>query len=239
MKAKTILFAIMSHLIFGAICVFVVDQFRGTSVSLEQLQIIEVQKDKLKKAIKTSEEVINRKQKLLSFNAVTIDSLQGVIVRIIQQSSEQVIQIDQLIADDSSRAVEQYRIALQNLGVVPDMSERLTFREIGHGAKFMFQFQGLQLQVSVDAQRTVALTETMLLHQQVIAEQNKIIIANDELLMWSSEEVELYKSAYEESSRWMANRIVLSLTFGGSYGFDQIVRPSIQLGLGVRIWGNK
>lgn len=238
MKIKSILFAIATHLIFGAFSVFIVDQFQGKTVDLEQLQTIEKQKTKLVKAIKASEDTIIQTKNKLDFVLHKVDSLEAVVVRIRKQSAQQELQVDSLIADDSSRAVEQYRIALMNLGVVPDMSERLSFKEIGHGAKFMFQFQGLALQVNVADQTNIDLQEALVLQEMIEDEQDIIIRTKDELLMWSSEEVQLYKTAYEQSTRFMANRLIVYLGFGGSYTADQVIRPSIQLGLGVRIWGN-
>lgn len=242
MSWKSFAIAVFTHVLFFIAGWFANDYLNPNNSAIleEQIKIAEREKDSLKTEIQLGDARVNVLKGLANYQTKKIDSLKNELKKIRRSNKRKSATIDSLIADDSTRAIEQYRIALQNLGIIPDMSERLTLREIGHGAKFMNDIPSLQLQTY--------------LMQSTIDEQDELIETKDETITelensrnnWkrmnqqSENQTNLYKLAYENATRFWANRLVASIGIGVNYNpISKGIDTGLQLHVGFRLWGNK
>jgi len=236
---KTLILAcIISVALTGLFCYWMQSKNDGIGLLESQIRIIEQEKKELDEQIMISEGIIQNLNSLVGNKVETIDSLKSIIARIRRQSFQKQLEIDSLIAFDSSKAVEQYRLALETLGVIPDMADRLTLREIGYGAKFLFGYSGMQLQIHLQEQAFNELESLLSLKESIITEQINIISTSKKILKKTGLEVDLYKSAYEDATRFWANRI--SLVIGGTSNYvNGTVHFGVGATLGIKIWSNK
>jgi len=165
------------------------------------------------------------------------DSLRLIIKHIRKQSEQRREEFDVMIAEDSARVVEIYRLALENLGVIPNMSERLTFREIGHGAKFLSDYQGMQLELYEVNQSYKALNENFVLQRLALTESKKLVNIKESKFQVAVEQRDEYKAAYESVTGFWKNRIIIGIGYGGQFSFnnDQVTH-GVQIGVFFKIW---
>ena len=229
---------IISVLITLVFCYWMQSKADDSDNLSQQIKIIQKEKDSLDAQVLVSYGIIENLNGLIGYKVETIDSLMMVLRRIRRQSHNRQMEIDSLIASDSSRAIQQYRIALETLGVIPDMSARLTLREIGYGAKFLSDYQGMQLQVHLQAEAFNELELLIILKEDVITEQKNIIISKEKKVEQTEMESDLYKAAYEDVTRFMANRIVV-VAGGTTVYVNGVFHFGAGVTFGLKLWGNK
>src|SRR5574343_420513 len=117
----------------------VIGFFVGQSCSKEEVGIDHAREN----------ELIGEIDKLKTDNKFLITQRDS-LLKIPQKIKTQIVirerEIDANIAKDSSNSIVEYRKALQDNDELPEGNERLTFREIGLGAKIMARVPKLELQ---------------------------------------------------------------------------------------------
>jgi len=110
-------------------------------------------------------------------------------------------QIDENIAKDSSRAIVEYRKALQDNGDLPESGEYLSFREIGLGAKNMARLPSLRLKIKT--------YEEIVFKGEIIISDLKYQIGGyQELNEMQKESTKYYKELYDKESAWYNSKIL-------------------------------
>jgi len=180
-----------SYLIALAICL-VIGGFVGWSlhpkdksqeVIAEYQQRIEKVQDSLAQAIRVKQ--------------LEIDSLKSLEPKIIIKYRDKQQNIDSVIAVDSTKSIPEYRGGLSLLGVTPDTTKDLSYREIGFGAKFFNK-----LQESIDL---------ILLKDQINEKQNLIIQQLNDKVNLLASETELLKLKKCEEPSWWYRRFIVYL----------------------------
>ena len=129
------------------------------------------------------------------------DSLLTIPPKIDKQIVYRERQIDENIAKDSSRAIVEYRKALQDNGDLPESGEYLSFREIGLGAKNMARLPSLRLKIKT--------YEEIAFKDEVIISDLKYQIGGYiELNEMQKESVKYYKALYDKESAWYNSNYV-------------------------------
>lgn len=238
MNYKAVLLSLLTHAILFFAGWFANDYFNNdNSFVEEQIEYLQSQRDSLVTEIAVGEQKISLLKDLAGTQRFKIDSLEVELIKIKQLYRLKGKTIDSLIAKDSTNAIEQYRLALQNLGVIPDMSERLTLREIGYGAKFISEIPSINLQLSILEMTNKNYERLDSIRIATIAEYEKQEIKYDRLIRNGTHQTEVYRQAYENATRFWANRIIVYLGVGANY--NETIKPGLQLGVGIKIWGNK
>ena len=129
------------------------------------------------------------------------DSLKQIPPLIDIQIVERERQIDENIAKDSSRAIVEYRKALQDNGDLPESGEYLSFREIGLGAKNMARLPSLRLKIKT--------YEEIVFKDDIIISDLKYQIGGyQELNEMQKESTRYYQELYEDESAWYNSKIL-------------------------------
>lgn len=172
---------------------------------------------KYEKRIEASKDSLN---KIIQVKQKEIDSLKSLEPKIIIRYKEKQQDIDSVIAVDSLNSIIEYRSGLKSLGVEPDLTENLTFREIGFGAKFFNK-----LQESIDL---LLLKDNINQKQTLINDQLQSKI---ELLISENELLKLKECP--EPSFWY-RRFIVYIGLGMGYNGEKI-EPNAQIGVGINI----
>ena len=172
----------------------------------------------------------------LNISSETIDSLERVIRWITRQDQAKQEQLDEMFARDSATTIKQYRLALENLGVIPNMSERLTFREIGLGAKLLNGFTSLKLEYNVLGKKYTQLEKSFSIQDLDLAECNSLNGINDEIITAIQRESNSYRLAYESANSFWKDRIIFGIGYGGQFNFnDNQVTHGVQAGVFIKL----
>ena len=135
----------------------------------------------------------------LEANVVTLererDSLKQIPPKIDIQIVERERQIDENIAKDSTKAIVEYRRALQDNDEIPEGTKVLTYREIGIGSKLISRVPRLELKVKT--------YEEIVFKDDIIISDLKYQIGGyQELNEMQKESTKYYKSLYEDEASW-------------------------------------
>lgn len=186
------------------------------------LEIAEAKADSIDKA---SQE---RSEKFLA----EIDELASMIVKLQKQTLIDNAEIDANIAKDSSKAIVEYRKSLTMVDELPDGADYVTLREIGLGAKYIRQVPRMELTISLqDSQLTSFEKEYQLLLKDIfgIKEAHKDVIRLKDLTIeYKDKQIKAFNSFWDD-------RIVVYGGIGLSYSADNLVQPSLQIGIGFKI----
>lgn len=188
------------------------------------------------KAKKLLEKYEKENQRFKDSLQIVMDGLSDTIL-VLQNQKPKIIykyklvqqEIDSSIAQDSAKATDKYRIGLSELGVVPDQTPDLTYREIGFGAKFFSEL--------------MQKTELLAVSDHIQTEQQQQISTLSEAYKSSKREIELLKAKNQQEieqlktdkSFWEDR---FPLTVGGGLGYDfnhKQVIPMVGVIWGIRI----
>ena len=238
---KIFILAALSHLAFRAICIYVYDSIRidNTSLLTQQIKTIEAEKERLAKEKEsllkdnvTLNEVGEGQREEINFLVSKIADMERTI-------EVKQVELDSLIAMDSTQVVKLYRIALENLGIIPNMGERLTFREIGYGAKFLTKIPQLELKINLHNRAYNTLEALVTTREATIFNLESLNAAERRTNEQSELQSDLYKAAYENTQRFWYSRLVVSAGVGVSYLTNKTFEPSLYVGIGIKLWSNK
>lgn len=214
--------------------------FKDDSQLYDVIEDLQFKQDSLLRDNAIREGININLERLIFKSADTIDSLESVIASVRMQSGKKAEAIDSIIAVDSANAVEQYRVMLMNLGIVPDFTAHLTFREIGHGAIFLSNYQGLQLELLLTNTTYDVLKDKYNLRQQAFNELAKVNANNKLILANERQQKNEWKTAYENETGFLKDRIILGIGYGAGFNFNnEKVTTSIQAGIYFKLAGWK
>ena len=133
------------------------------------------------------------------------DSLKKIPPKIDRQIVYRERQIDENIAKDSTKAIVEYRRALQDNDEIPEGTKDLTYREIGIGSKLISRVPKLELKVKT--------YEEIVFKDEIIISDLKYQIGGyQELNEMQKESTKYYKALYEdEASFWNSNYLWLGI----------------------------
>lgn len=178
----------------------------------------------LKDSIRESE------SKVKSLNA-EIAELQAQKEKSKETIKDDLAEIDVAIEIDSANAIVKYRDNLFLLNYMPDQSDYLTFREIGLGSKLFVELRGSRIQLTIN--------DTLIArYKAVVKEKDKQIENKEILLHYSSQTAEYYEDLYKETQGFFYDRFIVYAGIGMGYDGTN-VRPELQIGVGIKIVGNK
>ncbi len=237
---KIVIIAMFSHLAFGAICIYVYDSFRidNTSLLTQQIKTIQAEKEISAKEKESILENIATLNEIGEEQRSEINFLMGKIADMERTIEVKQVELDSLIAMDSTKVVKLYRIALENLGIIPNMGERLTFREIGYGVKFLTKIPQLELKINLHNRAYNTLEALVTTREATIFDLESLNSAERRTNEQSELQSDLYKSAYEHATRFWANRIVFSVGGTGVY-VSGVFHFGVGATLGIRLWSNE
>ncbi len=188
---------------------------------------------KCDKLIQNYEKETKRIQDSLQF---IFDGLSDTILALQNQKQKIIIkykliekEIDSLISQDSTQSIPQYRLNMNVLGVSPDETTGLTYREIGFGAKFFTELR--------------AKREEKLILEEIDRQKTEQLTTMNEALKSSKRENELQKLKHKQEIEQMKTdksfwEDRFPLVIGGGLGYDfnhKQVMPIIGVIWGVRI----
>lgn len=162
------------------------------------------------------------------------DSLKNVTQKVEREIIYREREIDETIAEDSTNAVVQYRRSLTENGWTAEGTENLTYREIGIGAKGLAKLPKLELQLKL-ADEQIENLEQLDANNEFIKKGYQDIIQIQDLTIKDRDE------QLENMSSFSDDRVILYAGVGASYGADNKLQPTIQLGIGIRLitlWKN-
>jgi len=153
-------------------------------------------------------ELSSKIEQLVSQNVILQrerDSLLTIPPKIDRQIVYREREIDENIAKDSTKAIVEYRRALQDNDEIPEGTKDLTYREIGIGSKLISRVPKLELKVKT--------YEEIVFKDEIIISDLKYQIGGyQELNEMQKESTKYYKALYEdEASFWNSNYLWLGL----------------------------
>ena len=125
-----------------------------------------------------------------------VDSLQTIKQQIKKEIIIRERQIDENIAKDSSNSISEYRRSLQDNRWLPDnLSDNLTYKEIGIGGKLMARIPKMQLQINLCEEQNIV--------KDAIIKDHKFIKKSYQTSLNIKQlEVNKYREIYEKESAW-------------------------------------
>lgn len=139
--------------------------------------------------------------------------------------------IDSSIAKDSANAISEYRKSLQLFEHIPDITDLLTYREIGLGSKIITEANGMKLRINnyeAALQKEKQISEMYLL----MGETYRDIISE------MSGSAEYYQVKYGQTQKFWYDRFVVVVGPGIGYSGNEFV-PVFGITVGVKLWGSK
>lgn len=237
---QTIILAIFSHALIGAGGWFLNEWTRTDNTGIleqqietiqQQKEILETEKESILENIATLNEIGNEQREEINFLVRKIADMEQTI-------EVKQVEIDSLIAMDSTKVVKLYRIALENLGIIPNMGERLTFREIGYGVKFLTKIPQLELKINLQNTAFDGLQSLVTTKNKIITELEHLNSTEKRITKQSELQSDLYKAAYAHATRFWARRIVFSV--GGTTVYvNGVIHFGVGATFGFRLWGNE
>lgn len=199
------------------------DDLAQTAENLKQsLKIAEAEADSIDKA---SQE---RSAKFLA----EINKLSSMIVRLQREIVFDDAEIDNNIAEDSSRAIVEYRQSLVMVDELPDKTDYPTLREIGLGAKYIRQIPKMELIINIQDSSLQAYTQEYDLLRQDLASikkaQKEVVRLKDLTIEYKDKQIKAFNSFWDD-------RIIVYGGIGMSYSANNQIQPTLQLGIGVKI----
>lgn len=161
-----------------------------------------------------------------------LDSLLKVPPTIRKQVIRVIDTIDARIEEDSTYAIVAFRDGLQRWNTIPDGTDYPTYREFGYSAKYMQEGYGYKLQVKEYEEKIVPNLETTVEDYKGLYKSSTNLNKIKDLSL-EQKDIEIGKL----DSFWRHRFVVYA---GGGANYDgTTLRPGLQLGIGVRIWGNE
>lgn len=187
--------------------------------------------EKLKEESKELVKDIQNKQFYIDSLTNKIDSLSNLSHRIDSIIIEKISDIDISIAKDSANSIKEYRKSIFLFNYKADLTDYLTYREIGIGSKIITEAYGWKLKLNNNEQiianyKEIGLNKDIQLNNLKKINENK----NIELKYWQKE--------YEKTQNFFYDRFVISIGVGGGYTGEDF-QPFIGLTFGIKIWGSK
>ena len=191
---------------------------------------IDVLKVKLRKSDSTYQALLSKE---IDYK-IKIDSLDLQLTSVKKKQVYQVEKVKEVIAADSSEALNQNRQALNELGIKTSNTPMLTNFEMGWNAVFLIENVGLKLQIKNYDSQIFNYNKRINLLKQAADEREYYIDNLDSLKTIYHLNADYYKAEYDKTQEFLYDRIIL---YGGyGIGPDGL---SYQVGIGIKFWGLK
>lgn len=192
----------------------------------ETIQKLEKEKSDLKNQ---ELNLIQKNDSLLSI----LGQVNNKISKLTDDISQKENQINQLLAGDSSKALQLNREALREAGVQISTAPYLTNFEMGWNAKFINELSGMRLKVFQLEDYKLTSEYLLALKDKIIFNKSFQLAASDSLAgLWKSQ-TDFYKNQFDETQSFFYDRFVIYAGVGVNYS-DKLI-PGLQLGIGIKI----
>jgi hypothetical protein len=169
-----------------------------------------------------------------SLSRVKIDSLESLKNKVKTQIVYREREIDEAVSKDSTASLVWYRKSLVENQELPDKTDELTYREITLGALYLAKVPKLQLTINLQ-------DEQLERYKQLDKDCEHIKEGYKDIIQIKDLSIQDLKDELEKNSSFSDDRIIIYSGIGISYGADNKLQPTLQLGIGLRLitlWKN-
>jgi len=230
MWSKTSFIAIVILLILVAIA-YLINLTKNTIPK----ELYEKEKKDLNDSLALSRQRESMLKERDSLRAYYIDSLEKKQEKLKQQTEAVRDSIDNILALDSTKALQENRNALSALGIPVSGLPVLTNFEMGWNAKFLNENRGLKTQLSAcdeikDSLRAELHTKDLIIYEK--EKQDKYL---DSLKTISDMNALTWQKKFEKTQGFFDDRFIFYAGAGVNYNGTNIA-PGVQAGIGIRIY---